>query len=54
MKKAADLRAKLVAGQDFAKAAESLSEDPSAKGNKGDLGWFQPGQMDKPFSSRRP
>lgn len=49
MKKATELRAKLVAGQDFAKAAESLSEDPSAKGKGGDLGWFQIGQMAKPF-----
>jgi peptidyl-prolyl cis-trans isomerase D len=49
MKKALDLRAKLLAGQDFNKAAEQLSEDPSAKANKGDLGWFQPDQMQKPF-----
>jgi hypothetical protein len=49
-KKAADLRAKLVAGQDFAKAAESFSEDPSAKGKGGDLGWFAQGQMVKPFT----
>jgi peptidyl-prolyl cis-trans isomerase D len=50
MKKALDLRAKLLAGQDFNKAAETLSEDPSAKGNKGDLGWFQPDTMQKPFT----
>ena len=49
MTKALDLRAKLLAGQDFAKAAETLSEDPTAKTNKGDLGWFQPDQMQKPF-----
>jgi peptidyl-prolyl cis-trans isomerase D len=49
MKKALDLRAKLLAGQDFNKTAEAVSEDPSAKGNKGDLGWFQSGQMQKPF-----
>jgi peptidyl-prolyl cis-trans isomerase D len=49
MKKATELRAKLVAGQDFAKAAETLSEDPTAKANRGDLGWFQIGQMQKPF-----
>jgi len=49
MKKALDLRAKLLAGQDFAKTAEAVSEDPSAKANKGDLGWFQSGQMQKPF-----
>ena len=49
MKKALDLRAKLLAGEDFNKAAEALSQDPSAKGNKGELGWFQTGQMTKPF-----
>jgi len=49
-KKAADLRVKLLAGQDFAKAAEAFSEDPSAKGKGGDLGWFAPGQMVKPFT----
>lgn len=49
LKKAQDLRAKLVAGQDFSKAAADLSEDPSAKVNKGDLGWFKSGQMVKPF-----
>jgi peptidyl-prolyl cis-trans isomerase D len=48
-KKASDLRVKLLAGQDFNKAALELSEDPSAKTNKGDLGWFSPGQMVKPF-----
>jgi peptidyl-prolyl cis-trans isomerase D len=47
--KAQALRAKLVAGQDFAKTATELSEDPSAKANKGDLGWFKSGQMVKPF-----
>jgi peptidyl-prolyl cis-trans isomerase D len=49
LKKAQDLRVKLVAGQDFAKTAESLSEDPTAKSTKGELGWFQSGQMQKPF-----
>jgi len=47
--KALALRAKLVAGQDFNKTAEELSEDPSAKGNKGALGWFKAGMMDKGF-----
>jgi peptidyl-prolyl cis-trans isomerase D len=49
MKKAMDLRAKLVAGEDFNKAAEAQSEDPTAKANKGELGWFQSGQMEKAF-----
>lgn len=48
--KALALRAKLVKGGDFAKAAEELSEDPSAKGNGGELGWFHFAQMQKPFS----
>jgi peptidyl-prolyl cis-trans isomerase D len=49
LKKAVDLRGKLLAGQDFNKTAQAVSEDPSAKGNKGDLGWFQSGQMVKAF-----
>jgi len=50
LKKAQDLRAKIVAGLDFAKAAEASSEDPSAKGKGGDLGWFSPSRMDKAFA----
>ena len=48
--KAQLLRERLMKGQDFAKAAEELSEDPSAKGNGGDLGWFNSAKMVKPFS----
>ena len=47
--KAEALRAKLVAGLDFAKTAEEQSQDPSAKANKGALGWFASGSMVKPF-----
>jgi len=49
LKQASELRTKLLAGQDFNKAAEALSQDPTAKSNKGDLGWFASGQMLKPF-----
>ena len=48
--KAQLLRGRLAKGQDFAKAAEELSEDPSAKGNGGDLGWFNAAKMVKPFT----
>ncbi len=47
--KAKELRAELAKGADFAKKAEALSEDPTAKANKGDLGWFKGGAMVKPF-----
>jgi len=43
------IRARLVAGADFAAVAEAESEDPSAKANKGELGWFRDGDMDKGF-----
>ena len=49
-KKAEDLRAKLVKGMDFAQAAEQFSEDPSARGRGGELGWFDASKMVKPFS----
>ncbi len=48
--KAQLLRERLVKGLDFAKTAEAQSEDPSAKGNGGDLGWFTASKMVKPFS----
>ncbi|MFZ1615670.1 MAG: peptidyl-prolyl cis-trans isomerase [Holophaga sp.] len=48
-KKAEDLRPKLLAGKDFGKAAEELSEDPPAKQNKGFYDWFKSGSMVKPF-----
>jgi peptidyl-prolyl cis-trans isomerase D len=48
--KAQQLRERLLKGQDFGKAAEELSQDPSAKGRGGDLGWFNASRMVKPFS----
>ena len=50
LKKAQDLRARLVAGEDFAKTADAITEDPSGKGHGGDLGWFSSKAMVKPFS----
>lgn len=43
------LRARLVAGASFEELAQTESDDPTAKQNKGELGWFQPGQMDPAF-----
>ncbi|MBI3133013.1 MAG: peptidyl-prolyl cis-trans isomerase [Acidobacteria bacterium] len=51
LKKATALRAKLVKGGDFAKIAEEESQDPSAKGNGGDLGWFSKDRMVPEFSA---
>ncbi len=48
--KAQLLRERLVKGLDFAKTAEVQSEDPSAKGKGGDLGWFNAAKMVKPFT----
>jgi peptidyl-prolyl cis-trans isomerase C len=50
-KLAADLRKKLDAGASFEELAAEYSEDPSAKSNKGDLGYFSPGQMDPAFET---
>lgn len=36
--------------EEFKKVAADKSTDPSAKQNSGDLGWFLPTQMVKPFS----
>lgn len=46
-----DLRNRVIAGEDFAKVATSKggSDDPSARDNAGDLGWFTAFQMVHPF-----
>lgn len=49
---AEDLLAKVKAGEDFAELAETHSEDPSAKENRGDLGYFPRGRMAKPFEEQ--
>ncbi|MFL6253410.1 MAG: peptidylprolyl isomerase [Pyrinomonadaceae bacterium] len=41
--------ARIRAGEDFAKLANEVTEDPSGKGTGGDLGWFGRGVMVKPF-----
>lgn len=53
LKKAQDLRVKLAAGQDFAKAADAETEDPSGKGHGGEFDWFSPRNpsIDKAFAA---
>jgi len=47
--KTADLRKRIVAGEDFEKLAREFSQDPSGKVNGGDLGYFTALQMVGPF-----
>ena len=47
----ADIRKKAVAGEDFGKLAEQFSQDPSAKENKGNLGYFTAFRMVYGFES---
>lgn len=49
--KIADIRKKALAGEDFGKLAQQYSSDPSAKENKGDLGYFSVFRMVYPFES---
>ncbi|HMQ00789.1 MAG TPA: peptidylprolyl isomerase, partial [Cyclobacteriaceae bacterium] len=49
--KISNIRARLASGEDFAVLAAQLSEDPSAKYNFGNLGWFTSMQMVYPFES---
>ncbi|MBD3582707.1 peptidylprolyl isomerase [Flavobacterium selenitireducens] len=48
---ALDVYKKAVAGEDFGKLAEQYSQDPSAKDNKGDLGYFSAFRMVYAFES---
>jgi peptidyl-prolyl cis-trans isomerase C len=43
-------RARVVAGADFNAVAKEVSEDPSAAGNSGKLGWFGRAEMDPAFA----
>lgn len=47
---AKDIIAQLDKGGDFAKIAKEKSLDPGSKEKGGDLGWFSPATMVKPFS----
>lgn len=44
-KRAEEVREKALAGADFGKLAQEFSDDSSAKGNQGDLGFFGKGKM---------
>ena len=46
-----DIRKKIMAGENFEEAAQKYSQDPSAKENKGDLGYFSAFRMVYPFES---
>lgn len=43
--------ARVRAGEDFAKLAAELSQDPGSAPNGGDLGWFTRGRMDPDFEN---
>lgn len=45
------IRQRIINGEDFQKLASELSEDPSAKSNAGDLGYFTTMQMVFPFET---
>ncbi|MDP3088749.1 MAG: peptidylprolyl isomerase [Methylotenera sp.] len=47
---AKEIIAQLAKGGDFAKIAKEKSIDPGSKEKGGDLGWFSPATMVKPFS----
>ena len=49
--KAIMVRKKIVSGEDFGTLAQTYSEDPSAKENRGDLGYFSVFRMVYPFES---
>ncbi|MBK9223792.1 MAG: peptidylprolyl isomerase [Flavobacterium sp.] len=50
-KKISEIRQKAVNGQDFGNLAAEYSQDPSAKDNKGELGYFSVFRMVYPFES---
>jgi peptidyl-prolyl cis-trans isomerase SurA len=50
-KKVMEIKQKALSGEDFAALASTYSEDPSARINKGDLGYFTALQMVFPFEN---
>jgi parvulin-like peptidyl-prolyl isomerase len=48
LKKQTDIRQKLESGTDFAEVAKTMSDDPEAKTNGGDAGWFARGMLPDP------
>lgn len=46
-----NIRERLLKGEDFSKLAETLSDDPSAKDNRGSLGYFSAFRMIYPFEN---
>lgn len=49
--KVMDIRKRVLKGEDFGKLAKEFSEDPSAKQNEGDLGYFSVLRMVYPFET---
>lgn len=51
LKRIVEIRNEIIAGKDFNEAAIEYSQDPSAKTNKGNLGYFTAFQMVVPFEN---
>lgn len=51
LKKITEIRNRIIQGEDFTEVAKIKSEDPSAKQNGGDLGYFSVFQMVYPFET---
>jgi len=51
LKRIEEIRKEIITGKDFNEAAVEYSEDPSAKNNKGSLGYFTAFQMVVPFEN---
>lgn len=49
--KAIEIRNRILAGEDFGTVAKATSDDPSAKTNAGNLGWFTVFRMVYPFEN---